>query len=175
TLAEHRAYPEELDGREWVACTLDVVDVGETRIRYWDYKVGPMGRRGREPAESFQLGGGAFIACRAHGKSAATVGFVEWHKDGNLPRFPAVFSSADVARWGERLHTTHAAYVKAWEDAHAGIAPPTNPGELQCRYCDALPNCPAKGQLMQVMLRQQDTITKRFWDLIRDGRQVEAF
>lgn len=142
-----RSYPDDLLPSEMVG-TADVLGLTADRVLVFDYKTGRAGM-GR-PETSAQLAFLALAACRAYGRSAATVGLVHVPLEGEPSWRVAELGPADLEAFAGSLEQL-LVRLRTEEElaAGTGVTPRRGP---HCDYCPAFHACPAQVSLARAAL-----------------------
>ena len=143
--AYRNAKPTEFVG------TADMAGTANGQVVIVDWKTG---HRALGPAkESWQLRFLALALCRVTGLEEAHVSYVYLRDDGTYHREPAVLDSFELAEFADKLREMPARILGSGRHFTAGA---------HCRYCGALPVCPAQTALARSMVddvqRIHDTI-----------------
>jgi hypothetical protein len=140
----NRAYEGKLEPGE-MAGTEDVVGITEDAVVVYDYKSG----FGHVPpaAENWQLKFGALAAARTYGKGRALVGIIRlqngdpWHDEAELDELDLEAAAVELRALALR--------VKEEESRLRDGAHPRTVTGSHCKYCPALPHCPAQTSLVR--------------------------
>lgn len=162
----HRDYSGAPEGA--LPGTADVVAVEEARVTVTDWKTGS--REASDPAENYQLRFLGLAAARSFGKDEATVQIGAIRTDGSVELRSATLDAEDLRQIEEEL----ARIARRVDEARAG-APVYRMGS-HCRYCPALPHCPAvSGAAQSIMDGPPEELTpKRAAQIWEQLQGVEA-
>lgn len=143
--AEHRDYSAFPDA--FVAGTADVISVFGDHVRVTDFKTGSY--EVADPGENPQLLFLGLAAAKAHGKDRAVVQVASISDDGALKVRRAELRPRDL----ERVEDDLGNILRAVEESRAAGPPKLRPGR-HCRFCPALPNCPAIAREAQALIEE---------------------
>lgn len=138
----HRDYSAAPEGS--LAGTADAIAVEDTRVRVTDWKTGA--REVPDPAGNYQLGLLGLAAARVFDKDEAIVQIARLREDGSVELRSARLHREDL----QQLETTIDRIARRVEQARDG-EPVYHTGS-HCRFCPALPHCPAVAGAAQAIL-----------------------
>lgn len=162
----HRDYSGAPEGS--IPGTADVIAVEDGQVLVTDWKTGA--RELPHPADNYQLRFLGLAAARAFGKDAATVQMVAIREDGSIDTREAHLTHDDLGEIEAEL----ASIARRVE--HARNGDPVYKTGIHCRYCPALPHCPAVAGAAQAILEgpPEEMTPRRAAELWSNLQAVEA-
>lgn len=121
--------------------TADVVHRGPA-VEIWDYKFDGFETRAAPPAVNHQLRLLALAACRASGADGAQVGLIHIRPDGTHWEETATLDAFDLDAFDLELREILGRVDETRAMMARGLVPDVTRGPW-CRYCGAVPSCPA--------------------------------
>lgn len=164
----HRDYSGAPSEAGSLVGTADVVAVENGRVRVTDWKTG----RGEvpDPAENYQLRFLGLAAARAFSKDEAVVQLARIREDGSVDVRTATLDPEDLARTQRDLGRIMEGAARSREGS------PVYRTGNHCRFCPALPHCPALSGAAQAILEgpPEELTPRRAAELWAHLQAVEA-
>ena len=162
----HRDYSGAPSGS--VAGTADALAVEDSRVRVTDWKTG----RGEvpDPADNYQLRFLGLAAARAFSKGEAVVQVACIREDGSVEVRAATLDSGDLSATKRELERIEDGVHRSQEGS------PVYRTGSHCRFCPALPYCPALSGAAQAILEgpPEELTPRRAAELWAQLQAVEA-
>jgi hypothetical protein len=164
--SHHRDYSAAPEGS--IPGTADVVALEDDRVRVTDWKTGA--REVPHPAENHQLRFLGLVAARAFGRELATAQIAAIREDGSIDLREADLGTEEL----DEIATELAYIARRVKTAREGD--PVYKTGNHCRYCPALPHCPAIATAGQAILDgpPEDLTPKRAAEMWSRLQAVEA-
>lgn len=162
----HRDYSDAPEGS--IPGTADVIALEDDRVKVTDWKTG--NREVPDPARNYQLRFLGLAAARAFGRGEATVQIAAIREDGSIDLRYAELGSDEL----DEIATDLARIASRVQQAREGN--PVYKTGSHCRYCPALPHCPAVAGAAQAILEgpPEELTDRRAGEMWNKLQAVEA-
>lgn len=164
----HRDYSGAPSEAGTLMGTADAVSVEDSRVRVTDWKTG----RGEipDPADNYQLRFLGLAAARAFSKDEAVVQIARIREDGSIEVRAATLTSGDLSATQRGLERIEDGVHRSQEGS------PVYRTGSHCRFCPALPYCPALSGAAQAILEgpPEELTPRRAAELWAQLQAVEA-
>lgn len=124
--------------------------------------------------ENWQLRFLALAACRAYGRSRATVAIVRIRDDGSPWFDSAEFDAFDLDVFHAELLAKHAEIRNLAVAEESGALLSVNMGE-HCRYCPAYQTCPGQTGLVRQMAQDPETLAAGITSMLTPETAAKAY